>query len=303
MKLLKKRFLLCASLLVLTVMHGYAQELNCTVTVNSSQISGTDKKVYESMQKAFFEFMNSTKWTNDIFKTEERIECSMLINISERVSVDEFKGSMQLQVRRPIYKSSFNSVLLNYNDADFNFKYVEFQPIEFNETSFTNNLTSMLAFYAYMVIGLDYDSYSLLGGQPYFLKAQTIVNNAQGVNDKGWKSFEDNKNRYWFNENIMNPNFKPLRTTLYKYHRLGMDLMSTKMEDARTTIAESIDDLKATHNISPGSYLMQIFFNAKADEIVNIFTPAYPDVKSKLVQTLNLIDPGNSSKYGKIIGN
>ena len=303
MKLLKMRFLLFVSMLALTVMHGFAQELNCTVTVNSSQISGTDKKVYQSMQKAFFEFMNSTKWTNDIFKTEERIECSMLINISERVSVDEFKGSMQLQVRRPIYKSSFNSVLLNYNDADFNFKYVEFQPIEFNETSFTNNLTSMLAFYAYMVIGLDYDSYSLLGGQPYFLKAQTIVNNAQGVNDKGWKSFEDNKNRYWFNENIMNPNFKPLRTVVYKYHRLGMDLMSTKMEDARTTIAESIDDLKAVYNITPNSYLMQIFFNAKADEIVNIFTPAYPDVKSKLVQTLNLIDPGNSSKYGKIIGN
>ena len=280
-----------------------SQELNCSVTVNSTQISGTDKKIYETMQKAFFEYLNSTKWTNDIFKTEERIECSMLINVTERPSVDEFKATMQLQIRRPVYKTSYSTNLLNYFDNDFTFKYVEFQPLLFSENTFTDNLSSMLSFYAYMIIGMDYDSFSPLGGQPYFVKAQTIVNNAQAASDKGWKSYDNDKNRYWFNENVMNANFKQIRQTIYKYHRTGMDLMSSKLEDGRNNIAESIQDLKTTYEVSPNSYLMQIFFNAKADEIVNIFTQAYPEQKAKLVNTLNLIDAGNSSKYGKIIGN
>ena len=280
-----------------------SQELNCSVTVNSTQISGTDKKIYATMQKAIFEFLNSTKWTNDIFKSDERIECSMLINVTDRPSVDEFKATMQLQIRRPVYKTSYSTNLLNYNDNDFTFKYVEFQPIVFAENTFTDNLSSMLSFYAYMIIGMDYDSFSPLGGQPYFVKAQTVVNNAQSSTDKGWKSFDDDKNRYWFNENMMNSNFKQIRQTIYKYHRTGMDLMSTKLEDGRNNIAESLQDLKVTYSISPNSYLMQVFFNAKADEIVNLFTPAYPEQKAKLVNTLNQIDPGNSSKYGRILGN
>ena len=280
-----------------------AQELNCSITINSNQISGTDRKIYNTMQKSFFEFLNGTKWTNDIFKTEERIECSMLINITERPSNDEFKATMQLQIRRPIYKSSYSSTMLNYMDNDFTFKYAEFQPIEFNENSFSNNLSSMLAFYAYIVLGIDYDSYSLMGGQPYFVKAQTIVNNAQSASDKGWKSFDSDKNRYWLMENLMNSNFKLIRQAFYKYHRTGLDLMSTNIEDGRNNIFDCLQDLKTTYSVTPNSYLMQVFFNAKADEIVNIFTPTFPDQKAKLVITLNLIDPGNSSKYGKILGN
>lgn len=301
-KLNKIAFVVIA-LLLCTISTTFAQELNCSITVNSSQISGTDKKIYATMQKAFFEFMNGTKWTNDIFKTEERIECSMLINITERPSVDEFKATMQLQIRRPIYKTSYSSNLLNYMDNEFTFKYVEFQPIEFNESTYGSNLSSMLAFYAYMILGIDYDSFSLLGGQPYFVKAQTIMNNAQSSSDQGWKSFEDNKNRYWFIENMMNSNFKLIRHAMYKYHRTGLDLMNSNLEDGRTNILNCIEDLKTTYSVSPNSYLMQIFFNAKADELVNIFTPAFPDQKGKLVTTLNLIDPGNSSKYGKIMGN
>lgn len=290
-------------LLLLAEDISYAQELNCSVTVNSTQISGTDKKIYSTMQKAFFEYLNNTKWTNDVFKTDERIECSMLINITERPSVDQFAATMQLQIRRPIYKSSYSSNLLNYSDNDFTFKYVEFQPILFAENTFTDNLSSMLAFYAYMIIGMDYDSFSPLGGQPYFVKAQTIVNNAQSATEKGWKSFDGDKNRYWLNENIMNSNFKQIRQTVYKYHRLGLDLMSTKMEDGRNAISESLLDLKVTYDITPNSYLMHLFLNGKADEIVNIFSQAYPEQKAKLVNMLNLIDPGNSTKYGKILGN
>ncbi len=280
-----------------------AQELNCSVTVNSTQISGTDKKIYTTMQKSFFEFLNGTKWTNDIFKSEERIECSMLINITERPSVDEFKATMQLQIRRPIYKTSYSSTILNYFDNDFTFKYVEFQPIVFAENTFTDNLSSMLSFYAYMIIGIDYDSYSMLGGQAYFIKAQTVVNNAQAASDKGWKSFDSDKNRYWLNENMMNSNFKLIRQTMYKYHRNGLDVMSTKLEEGRNAIEQSLQDLKTTYSITPNSYLMQVFFNAKADEIVNIFSQAYPEQKAKLVNTLNLIDPGNTSKYSKIMNN
>lgn len=289
--------------LMLSNKSSHAQELNCSVTVNSTQISGTDKKIYATMQKAVFEYLNSTKWTNDIFKTDERIECSMLINITERTSVEEFKATMQLQIRRPIYKASYSSNLLNYFDNDFTFKYVEFQPIVFAENTYTDNLSSMLAFYAYMILGIDYDSFSLMGGQPYFIKAQTIVNNAQASSDKGWKSFDGDKNRYWLNENMMNSNFKLIRQAMYKYHRNGMDLMSTKLEEGRSNIASCLEDLKTTYSISPNSYLMQVFFNAKADEIVNIFTPAFPEQRAKLVNTLNLIDPGNTSKYSKIISN
>lgn len=279
-----------------------AQELNCSITINSSQISGTDKKIYTTMQKSFFEFINGTKWTNDIFKTEERIECSMLINVTERIN-DEFKATMQLQIRRPIYKTSYSSPLLNFMDNDFTFKYVEFQPIEFNENSYANNLSAMLSFYAYIILGIDYDSFSLMGGQPYFVKAQSIVNNAQSAADKGWKSFDGDKNRYWLMENLMNSNFKLIRHAFYKYHRTGLDLMSTKVDDGRNNIFDCLQDLKTTYSITPNSFLMQVFFNAKADEIVNIFTPAFPDQKAKLVTTLNLIDAGNSSKYGKIMGN
>lgn len=281
----------------------FAQELNCSVTVNSTQISGTDKKIYSSMQKSIFEFINSTKWTNDIFKTEERIECSMLINITERIGVDEFKATMQLQIRRPVYKSSYSTNLLNYMDNDFTFKYVEFQPIVFAENTYTDNLSSMLSFYAYMIIGIDYDSFTMNGGQPFFVKAQTVVNNAQSATDKGWKSFDGDKNKYWFCENMLNSNYKLIRQAMYKYHRTGLDLMSTKMEEGRTAISECLISLKTTYDVTPNSYLMQVFFNAKADEIVNIFTPAFPEQKAKLLNVLNVIDPGNSSKYSKIMGN
>jgi hypothetical protein len=301
-KSVSRKLLLFISLIIGS-QYAKAQELNCSVTVNSTQISGTDRKIYTTMQKAFFEFLNGTKWTNDIFKTDERIECSMLINVTERPAVDEFKATMQLQIRRPVYKASYSSTILNYNDNDFTFKYVEFQPIVFAENTFTDNLSSMLSFYAYMIIGIDYDSFSLMGGQPYFIKAQTVVNNAQAASDKGWKSFDSDKNRYWFNENIMNSNFKLIRQTMYKYHRTGLDIMSTKLEEGRNIIEQSLQELKTTYSITPNSYLMQVFFNAKSDEIVNIFSQANSEQKAKLLNTLNLIDPGNTSKYSKIMNN
>lgn len=277
-----------------------AQELNCTVKVLSPAIQGTERSVFETLETAVKEFMNNTRWTNDNFKQDEKIECNLTINVTKRNSVDEFEANIIVQSRRPVYKSSYNTNLINYQDNDFTFKYTPFQPFEFNENTFINNLTSTLGYYAYIFIGLDYDTFSPDGGTPYYQKAQTIVNNAQNASEKGWKAFEGSKNRYWLAENLANSNFKAMRSCLYNYHRMGLDLMTNDTELARKNIADALEGLMKVHNMQMGSFLMQIFFLAKADEIVNIFSVATPDVKSKLVPLLNTIDPGNVTKYEKL---
>ena len=280
-----------------------AQELNCTVKVLSPAIQGTEKSVFETLETAIKEFMNNTRWTNDSYKQDERIECNITINVTKRISVDEFEANIIVQSRRPVYKSSYNTNLINYQDNDFTFKYTPFQPFEFNENTFTNNLTSTLGYYAYIFIGLDYDTFSPDGGTPYYQKAQTIVNNAQNASEKGWKAFEGSKNRYWLAENLANSNFKGVRSCLYNYHRMGLDMMTNDVELSRKNIADALEGLLKVHNMQMGSFLMQVFFLAKADEVVNIFSVATPDVKNKLVPLLNTIDPGNVTKYEKLRAN
>lgn len=277
-----------------------AQELNCVVQVLTSQIQG-DKRIYETMQKAIFEFVNNTRWTRDVYKNDERIECSILINVTERSS-DDFKATIQIQSRRPVYKASYNSVLFNYIDQEFQFRYVEYQPLEFNETTHISNLTSVLAFYANVIIGLDYDSFSLNGGTPYFQKANAIVNNAQ--NDqaaKGWKSFESQRNRYWMVNNWLDPVYAPIREFNYKYHRLGLDAMAQSKDQGKAVIVENMTLLQKAYQARPASFTLQLFFNAKGDELVNIFSGAFPDEKTKVVNILNQVDPANSNKYQKIL--
>jgi len=281
----------------------FGQELNCTVKVLSPAIQGTERSVFETLETAVKEFMNNTRWTNDNYKQDEKIECNITINVTKRLAVDEFEANIIVQSRRPVYKSSYNTNLINYQDNDFTFKYTPFQPFEFNENTFINNLTSTLGYYAYIFIGLDYDTYSPDGGTPYYQKAQTIVNNAQNASDKGWKAFEGSKNRYWLAENLANSNFKGVRSCLYNYHRMGLDMMTNDLELGRKNIADAIEGLLKVHNMQMGSFLMQIFFLAKADEVVNIFSVATPDVKSKLVPILNTIDPGNVTKYEKLRAN
>lgn len=280
-----------------------AQELNCTVKVLSPAIQGTERSVFETLETAIKEFMNNTRWTNDNYKQDEKIECNITINVTKRISVDEFEANIIVQSRRPVYKSSYNTNLINYQDNDFTFKYTPFQPFEFNENTFINNLTSTLGYYAFIFIGLDYDTFSPEGGTPYYQKAQTIVNNAQNAPDKGWKAFEGSKNRYWLAENLANANFKGVRSCLYNYHRMGLDMMTNDVELARKNIAEALEGLQKVHNMQMGSFLMQVFFLAKADEVVNIFSVATPEVKSKLVPILNTIDPGNVTKYEKLRAN
>lgn len=289
--------------LIFALKNSFSQELNCKVQVLSQSIQGTDKRVFETLQTAIYEFMNNRKWTNDAFKNIERIDCSILINVTERPSTDEFKATLQIQARRPVFKSSFNSVLLNYNDNDFQFKYLESQPLEFTENVHLSNLTSVLAYYAYLIIGLDYDSFSLDGGTLYLQKALAIVNNAQNGNDFGWKAFDGDKNRYWLINNMLDASFISLRECMYKYHRLGLDLMAENKESGRAAILESLEELRKVHQIKPLSFSLQVFFNAKSDEIINIFSGAFQDEKAKVVNLLNEIDPTNSNKYQKILAN
>ena len=279
-----------------------AQELNCVVTVISPRIQGSDKKVFTTLQQSLFEFMNTTKWTNDKFKAEEKIECNIQIEITERVSTDEFKGTLQITSRRPVYKADYNSPILNIKDNDCNFRYIEFQSIEFNESGSNPNLTAMMAYYAYLAIGIDYDTYTPLGGTPYFQKMQTIVANMQNAQEQGWRSFETNqRNRYWISENINNPIYRPIRQMFFTYHRKGLDVMQEKLNDGIAQIAESIESLKKVHLEKPISPLMQLVFDAKADEVVNIFSGTTSDSKSLVKQTLDEINPSNSGKYNRIV--
>lgn len=295
-----KKITLIIILFQIFITNTFAQELNCQVQVYSNQIEGSDKRIYETLQKALYEFMNNRKWSNFSLKQEEKVECSIMINITERVSTEDFKATIQVQSRRPIYKSSYNSVMLNHMDKDFAFKYIEFQPLDFIENTFTSNITSVMAYYAYIILGFDFDSFSLYGGTPYFEKAQTIVSNAQNAPESGWKSFESQKNRYWLVENLLNKIYSPVRDCIYNYHRKGLDLMSDNAESARNVITSSLEMIQKSYREKPGNYLTQIFFDAKADEIANIYSQASPMDKTKATAILREVDPTNAAKYRKI---
>jgi hypothetical protein len=278
----------------------FAQELNCSVQILSPTIQGTtEKKVLETLKQDIFQFMNNRKWTNDQFKPEERIECSIIIDVSEKSS-DAFKASIQVQLNRPVFNSSYKSLVFNYKDPDYQFNYIESQPLEFNESSNSSNLTSVLAYYAYLMIGMDYDTYSLEGGTPYFQKCQTIVANAQNAPEKGWKAFEGTKNRYWLVENILSPTYKPLRECNYKYHRLGFDVMAKDVAGGRAVVLEALTLTQKVYQEKPGSFNLYLFYVAKADEIVNLFCQGLNEEKTKVVSMLSEIDPANSNKYSKI---
>jgi len=278
-----------------------AQELRCNISISSSKIQGANKTVFETMQTDLYEFMNNRKWTENKYAMDERIECNFFINLDQQISSDEFKGSIQVQASRPIFNSSYKSSLLNIKDNDFDAKYIEYQTLEFNETSNKDNLTNILAFYAYIVIGMDYDSFSPEGGTEYFQKAQAIVNNSQNAVQKGWKAFESERNRYWLVENILNKSYSGFRACTYQYHRQGLDIMSDKAPEGRAAIAESLKSIQKVFRARPSLYILQVFFDAKSDELVNIFSKSFPDERNRVSVLLNECDPSNGSKYEKIL--
>jgi Domain of unknown function (DUF4835) len=294
------RFFLLLSLIFLTNL-GFCQELRCNVSVSSSKVEGTNKQVFESMRTDIYEFMNNRKWSDNVFTTDERIECTIFIQITQQLSSDEFSGTLQVQLNRPIFNSSYNSPVLNLKDNDIQFRYVEFQPMEFDETGNANSLTNLLAYYANVILGFDYDTYAPLGGTPYFQKSRDIVNRSQNAREKGWRAFEGNFNRFWLIENMTNKAYGPFRELLYRYHRLGLDVLSEKPDLGRSEIADALKNMERVYRSKPDTYVNRIFFDAKSDELVNIFSKGSTDEKGRVMTILTECDPSNSGKYQKIL--
>ena len=282
---------------VFIMFYSNAQELLCNVRVNSSQIQTSDRKIFQSLQTDIYEFVNNKNWTKTNIQNEERIECNFVINVSKKISSDEYEASIQIQSTRPVYGTSFKTPLFNYLDNNFRFKYLEYQSLEFSESTHISNLTSVLAFYVNIILGLDFASFSEYGGNEYFSIAQRIVNNAQNTPEAGWKAFESDKNRYWLVNDLLDPRYEDFHTSIYSYHRLGLDLLAEEPDDARFEITESIEALKSIYRNNSSAFILKIFFDAKADEIVNIYSEAFPNEKARIVKTLLEIDPSNSTKY------
>jgi hypothetical protein len=298
-----RRIITIVFIILIPCLHVSAQELMCQVSVNSQQIQGSDRHIYDAMQTAIREFMNMRKWTNYNYKVEEKIDCSILINLSERVSDEEFKGTLQVQARRPVYGSSYFTVMLNMMDKDIQFKYIETQPLDFDENSNLSELTSILAYYADLIIGLDFDSYNHYGGSTYFNKAQTIVNNCQNSAFKGWKAYESKKNRYWIVENLLNKSTSSLRDCLYNYHLKGLDQMKDNIQTGRAGVTSALESLQKAYRESPTTYFTTLFVDTKRDEICNIYSQATVTEKNKVVAILKEIDPSHSGDYNSKILN
>jgi len=287
-------------ILVFLVNSIVAQELNCVVSVNARQLEGSERTMFENMQKAIFQLVNGTKWTNDEFKVEERIDCSILINLEERTGANEYRGNIQVQASRPIFNTSYKSPIFNVRDEDFTFLYNQFEPLLYNEGNYSGELTTVIAFYVYMILGYDYDSYSPEGGTRHFQQAQRIVANAQSSPYEGWQAFQSQSNRYWLVENLMSARFKPMRQMFYTYHRQGFDLMSENVQRARNNITTSLKALRPIHSVFPSSYNMQVLFNAKMQEVVNLYSQASEQERTEISELLITIDPGNANNYEKI---
>lgn len=277
-----------------------AQEVFCNLEVNSKLIEGTDKRIYENMQISLIEFINDRKWTGYDFKPAERVECNMVITIKSRPSTNQFTAHLNVVASRPIYGSTYNSTLLNYIDEDFNFEYIEFQPMEYQDNQYMSNLTSLIAYYVYIILGLDFDSFSEFGGTPFFQKAELVVNAAQESGQAGWNSFEDQRNRYWLVENYLNQSYSDLRRFYYEYHRVGMDEMYDKPDEGRANAFNSLSYLQSTYDSRPGLFALQLVMDAKRDEFVNIFKGGNPKEKEDSQKLLKNIDPANSSVYSEI---
>jgi hypothetical protein len=296
------RFSLLFILYFFSAYFSHAQELNCVVSINANQIQTSDRGIFREMKTSIEQFMNGRKWTNDTFKPHEKISCSMLITIMRMPSIGNFVASVQIQSARPVYNSNYSSLMFNFADREWECEYVESQPLEFNDNNYTSNLTSMLAFYAYMIAAIDYDSFSELGGTTYYQKAQQVVINAQQAGRSGW-SQTGNRNRYQLIDGYINSQSTDLRKSYYHYHRLGLDQYEKDPDNARTTILKGLKDIKKIRDINPSSILVISFFDAKSKEIANIFSSGNIQTRREAYDLVTLMDPTNRSTYAKMIEN
>ncbi len=280
---------------------SFGQEFNVSLQVSAPQIPQTNGEKFQELREGLYEFVNERQWTNYGYKIDERIEATIAITITQEISSDEFKGKINLVVRRPVYETSYNTVLLNYVDNDFQFQWQVGQTFDFQEGTYGSSLTATIAFYLYIFLGMDFDSFIQMGGSPFFEKANNIVNTAQGSRDPGWKAFESMKNRYWLAENLVNSSYSNIRKAMYEYHRKGLDEMQNNLDKGTQGCLSALELLQRAHNEKPRLFIMQLIIEAKRDEFINVFSGASPMDKTKAVSILKEIDPSNANAYQKIL--
>jgi hypothetical protein len=282
-----------------------AQELKARITVNTQAVgTPADKKAFQTLQAALNNFLNNRKWTKETFQNNEKITSNFLLQITEAQGGNIYKAKLTVQAARPVYNTNYECPLINFLDENVTFKYVEYQPIEFNENRVSGsdpvvgNLPAILAYYVYVIMGLDFDSFSLRGGDPYFQKAMNIVNNApEGRDIAGWKAFDGLRNRYWLTENLTNNRYNLMHDAIYSYYRLGMDYMYENETEARSAILNSLSLINTMNNDIPNTMIVAFFFQGKSTELIRIFKKATPEDKQKAREILQKIDISNSNTY------
>lgn len=285
--------------------HSVAQELNARVTVLANRVStSVDKKIFVSLQSQLTNFLNTRKWTNETYRVNEKIDCSFIINIESVVEPNIYKASLTIQAARPVFNTTYKAALVNYQEPELVFKYIEFQPVEFNDNRVQGsdasvaNLTAVFAYYAYTIIGLDNDSFSPKAGELNFNKAQNIVTNApEGNNISGWRVFDGLRNRYWLNENMVNSRYNIIHDVIYTYYRSGLDKLYDNEAEARSNVLQALSQLRAFNKENPNTMVLQFFMQGKSQELIGIFKNADPSEKAKAIEILSEIDVANSVKY------
>ncbi len=277
-----------------------SQELNALVTINADKVQSSNKQVYETLQKSLTEFINEKQWTNKNFKEQERINCAFTIIINEQ-NGNNFSGSLQIQSTRPVYNSTYASPILNINDTNFNFRYNEFDPLIFNPTTYDSNLISTIAFYVYVILGVDADTFALNGGTTYLKQAENAMLQAQSNGETGWQNAVGKQNRFALIDNLLSSKFRGLRSIYYNYHRKGFDNFADNKKTAKETVEQNVIALEKLHNITIGNYMIRVFLDAKGDEIVNVFADERPtNNQQKMVGVLESIAPTYKDKWKKI---
>ena len=298
-----KKLLFSILISLLYVSSSFAQELRCRVNIQYNEIANADKDMYNTLRSSIEDFMNSQVWTTQTFEEQEKIEVKLSLRITAQSSKN-FTGTLQVQSSRPVYNSTYTTTLFNHVDDKISFQYEENEPLEFSENAFVSNLSSTLAYYAYLVIGLDFDSFSPNGGMEYFQKAQNVVTTAQANDEAGWSSSSrDDKARYWLVENLLNSTYSSFHTAMYKYHRLGLDVMYDKPEEGRKEVYNGVAELEKVFKQKPSSYLLTAFFYAKKDEIIQMYSEGNPDEKNRMVTLAKKLNPSNINDYEKILSN
>ena len=292
-----KRTLIFTAIMALMTISTSAQEFRCTVNINAQKVQTNEKKVFETMKQAIEEFVNNRKWTNVEFEPYEKLECNISLIINEQTSLTDFSGQLSVQLRRPVYNSNYTTGMMNFVEPDFQFSFNESQPLEFDPNTFYTNLSSTLGYYLYIMLGITFDSYGLLGGEAFFETAQTIVQTANKSGYRGWKTTDGQKARYWWMENHTNPNYQTLRQAYYYYHRMGLDMMTKDQTEARRNILQALQLVEQTNKKRTNLLCVQMFMDVKVSELVSIFTPAPAEEKKQVYNTVRQLSPINLSKF------